>query len=163
VSATTVAWLRSLAVAAGVIALDQISKAIVVATVERGAQENVFLGINVVNVRNTGVAFSLFSGSSQWIVILLAAAALIALLVYFGRHATRPLAWLPVGLLIGGAIGNFIDRIRIGAVVDFIDVSLWPAFNLADTSIVLGVLSLLYVLDGRPRKRGRDPEQQVGA
>jgi signal peptidase II len=63
--------------------------------------------------------------------------------------------WLPTGLLIGGAVGNLIDRAREGAVTDFVDVSIWPAFNLADTAITIGVLSLLYVLEGPPSRADR--------
>jgi signal peptidase II len=61
--------------------------------------------------------------------------------------------WLPTGMLIGGALGNLIDRLVNGAVTDFIKLPLWPAFNVADTSITLGVLVLVWVLEG-PR-RGR--------
>ena len=69
------------------------------------------------------------------------------LVTYFTVHARRAWLWLPVGMLLGGAIGNLIDRIREGAVIDFIDPILWPAFNLADSSIVVGVLTLLYILE----------------
>ena len=72
------------------------------------------------------------------------------------RHRDRPLVWLPTGLLIGGAAGNLIDRAREGAVTDFIDCPLWPAFNVADMAITFGVLTLLYVLEGPPR-HGAEP------
>jgi signal peptidase II len=67
-------------------------------------------------------------------------------------HPTRPWLWLACGLLVGGALGNLIDRIAHGSVTDFIKLPLWPAFNLADMSITFGVLALLYVLEG-PRAR----------
>ena len=61
------------------------------------------------------------------------------LLVYFARHATTPLIWLPTGMLLGGALGNILDRLRHGSVTDFIKLPLgWPPFNLADASITLG-------------------------
>ena len=60
--------------------------------------------------------------------------------------------WLPTGLLIGGAAGNLIDRAREGAVTDFVDLPLWPAFNVADAAITIGVLTLLYVLEGPPSR-----------
>jgi signal peptidase II len=60
--------------------------------------------------------------------------------------------WLPTGLLIGGAAGNLLDRVREGAVTDFIDFPAWPAFNVADMAITFGVLTLLYVLEGPPRR-----------
>ena len=73
-----------------------------------------------------------------------------ALLVYFITHLDKPLVWLPTGMLLGGALGNVIDRIRDGAVTDFIKLPGWPAFNVADISITFGVLVLLYVTE-RPR------------
>jgi signal peptidase II len=79
--------------------------------------------------------------------------ALVLLVVYFALHATRPLLWLPTGLLLGGALGNMIDRAREGAVTDFIDLPLWPAFNLADVAITAGVVALLLALEaGRQRE-----------
>jgi signal peptidase II len=76
----------------------------------------------------------------------------LALLVgYFALHPEKPWLWLPTGMLVGGAIGNLIDRIANGAVTDFIKLPHWPAFNVADMSITFGVLVLLWVLEG-PRK-----------
>ena len=66
------------------------------------------------------------------------------------------MAWLPTGLLLGGAIGNLIDRLRDGAVTDFVKFTAWPAFNVADIAITFGVLTLLYVLEGPPRARERE-------
>ena len=63
--------------------------------------------------------------------------------LYFAAHADRPLVWLPTGLLVGGALGNLVDRARDGAVTDFIKLPLWPAFNLADVAITVGVLALV--------------------
>jgi signal peptidase II len=74
--------------------------------------------------------------------------ALAGILVVFSTHATHRLAWLPTGLLLGGALGNVIDRVRDGAVTDFIKLPHWPAFNVADIAITVGVLSLVFVLDG---------------
>ena len=61
----------------------------------------------------------------------------------------RPWLWLPTGMLVGGAIGNLIDRVANGQVTDFIKLPAWPAFNVADMSITFGVLILLWVLEGR--------------
>ncbi|HUN79162.1 MAG TPA: signal peptidase II, partial [Solirubrobacteraceae bacterium] len=100
--------------------------------------------------RNHGVAFGFLphDGTAVTIVIVLA---LLALLVYFARNAARPLIWLPTGMLVGGALGNIIDRLREGSVTDFVKLPLgWPPFNLADASITLGVLILLFVIE-RPR------------
>ena len=101
------------------------------------------------HVRNEGVAFSRFS-SGGTVVSIIVGAALVALLVYFVTHIDKPLVWLPTGMLLGGALGNVIDRIRDGAVTDFIKLPGWPAFNVADISITFGVLVLLYVTE-RPR------------
>jgi signal peptidase II len=74
------------------------------------------------------------------------------LLVYFARHATQPLLWLPTGLLLGGALGNVIDRARHGAVTDFVKLPLgWPPFNLADVSITVGIVAL-FALAERSRQ-----------
>ncbi|MEA2404357.1 MAG: signal peptidase, partial [Thermoleophilaceae bacterium] len=74
-----------------------------------------------------------------------------AFIVYFAMHARMPWLWLPVGVIAGGALGNLVDRVRDGAVIDFIDPSFWPAFNIADVCIVVGILGMLYVVEG-PRE-----------
>jgi signal peptidase II len=141
---------RAAAVAVATVAADQLAKALVRSTIDRGDAVDLVLGIQIVNVRNRGIAFGMFSGGGT-LLALFAGAALVALLVFFARHRDRPLVWLPTGLLIGGAAGNLIDRAREGAVTDFIDFPLWPAFNVADIAITFGVLTLLYVLEGPPR------------
>jgi signal peptidase II len=141
---------RAAAVALTTVGADQAVKALVRATIDRGEAVDVVLGIEFVNVRNRGIAFGLFAGGGALLVIF-ALAALTALLVFFARNRDRPLVWLPTGLLIGGALGNLIDRTRDGAVTDFVDLPLWPAFNLADVAITFGVITLLYVLEGPPR------------
>ena len=128
------------------IVLDQITKALVTGALRRGDRVELFPGLDLTNVGNTGVAFGALAGGGRWIVAL-TAAALVLLLAYFVRHARRRLAWLAVGLVIGGALGNLIDRAREGAVIDFIDPIAWPAFNLADSAIVAGVLGLLIVVE----------------
>jgi signal peptidase II len=142
-------WLRAGAVTAVVIALDQATKAIVRSNVAPGDRDGVLPGVEIVHVRNEGVAFNQLGGGGT-IVAVVVAVALLALLAYFATHLYKPLAWLPTGMLLGGALGNIIDRIREGAVTDFIKLPAWPAFNVADTSITLGVLVLLYVIE-RPR------------
>jgi signal peptidase II len=141
---------RAGVVAAATVAVDQAVKALVRSSIGRTDEIDLILGIKLVNVRNRGIAFGMFSGGGVLLVIF-AVAALAALLVFFVRHRDRPLVWLPTGLLIGGAAGNLIDRMRESAVTDFIDLPLWPAFNVADVAITFGVLTLLYVLEGPPR------------
>ena len=148
------AVLRAVVVTAAVLAADQASKAIVRGSIGRGERIDVLPGLDLVNTRNTGVAFGFFSGGGT-VVAVIAAVAMLALLAFFATHLGRPLVWLPTGLLIGGAAGNLVDRAREGAVTDFVDLPLWPAFNLADTAITIGVLALLYVLEGPP-SRGAD-------
>jgi signal peptidase II len=142
-------WLRLLAAVVVVIGLDQLSKQVAIAAVERGDSVNVFLGLDITNTRNSGVAFGALQGSDT-IIPLLIGCALLALVAYFAVNAGRPWLWLPAGMLLGGALGNLIDRVREGAVIDFIDPIAWPAFNLADSCIVVGVLILLYVVEARP-------------
>jgi signal peptidase II len=143
---------RAALVAAVAVAADQAVKALVRSTIDRGEEVDLFLGIQLVNVRNRGIAFGMFSDGGV-LLVLFAVAALVALLVFFARHRDRPLVWLPTGLLIGGATGNLIDRTREGAVTDWFDLPWWPAFNLADVAITFGVLTLLYVLEGHGARR----------
>jgi len=145
---------RAAVVAVVTVAADQAVKALVRSTIERGEEIDLILGIQLVNVRNRGIAFGLFSEGGI-LLVLFAVAALVALLIFFASHRDRPLVWLPTGLLIGGATGNLIDRTREGGVTDFIDLPWWPAFNVADIAITFGVLSLLYVLEGPPRHAAR--------
>ena len=140
---------RAAAVLAAVVALDQGTKALVRANVPRGSADAVLPGVELVNTRNTGVAFSLFQDGGT-LLIVFTAVAMAFLLAFFVREANRPMVWLPVGMLLGGATGNLIDRVLDGAVTDFVDISFWPAFNVADVAITLGVVALLLVLE-RPR------------
>ena len=100
-------------VAVAVLAADQISKAIVRGSVERGESIEVLPFLHIVNTRNTGVAFGLFSGGGA-VVAVVAVAALLGLLAFFVTHLDRRLVWLPTGLLVAGAAGNLIDRAREG-------------------------------------------------
>ena len=140
-------WLLVALVAAAVVGLDQLSKHLVESSIVRGEERNVLPGIELVNTRNQGVAFGFFPGRHIGVTILIALA-LVVLLVYFARHATRPLIWLPTGMLLGGAIGNILDRIRHGDVTDFVKLPLgWPPFNLADASITVGIVLLFLVAE----------------
>ena len=138
---------------AGIVAADQILKQVVTSTIERGQQEPVIAGIEIVNVRNTGVAFGQLQDGGA-IVAVVIALAVAALLAYFARHVRRRLMWLPTGMLLGGALGNVIDRVREGAVVDFVKLPYWPAFNVADVAITFGVIVLLFVMEKDDGARG---------
>jgi signal peptidase II len=145
------AIVRALLVAAAVVAADQATKAIVRGSIGRAERIDLVAGFGLVNTRNSGVAFGFFAGGGI-LVGVLAGLALVALLAFFSTHAERPLVWLPTGLLLGGAAGNLIDRAVEGSVTDFLDPPLWPAFNVADAAITIGVLTLLYVLEGPPSR-----------
>ncbi len=143
--------LRALAqmvvVVGAVIGVDLLTKHLVRSQITPGEPESVLLGIHLVHVSNTGVAFGFLSGGGGALVLALVAAALVAVIVYFALRPGRRLAWLPTGLLLGGALGNLIDRLAHGAVTDFIKLPHWPAFNVADIAITVGVLALLYVVE----------------
>jgi signal peptidase II len=146
-----VAFARALAVAAAVIVLDRLTKHAVVSDIGVGEVHKLLPGVQIVHVRNSGVAFGFLSGGGA-LVLSLTLLALLALVVYFALRPSRPWLWLPVGLLVGGALGNLIDRLANGSVTDFIKLPYWPAFNASDMAITFGVLALLYVLEG-PRSR----------
>jgi signal peptidase II len=143
---------RAVALAAAVVAVDQATKAIVRSALANGERHELLPFLDLVNVRNTGVAFGLFADGGA-VLVAGAAIALGALLAFVLSHSERPLVWLPAGLLLGGAAGNLLDRVREGSVTDFVKLPAWPAFNVADIAITFGVLTLLYVLEGPPRRR----------
>jgi signal peptidase II len=146
------AWLRALLVAVAVIVLDQLAKRAVRHSIVPGEEHKLLPGVQLVNTRNHGVAFGFLPGSHLGVSILIALA-LVVLLVYFALHTTRRLMWLPTGMLVGGAIGNIVDRLRDGSVTDFIKLPLgWPPFNLADASITLGILILFLLIDSSRRE-----------
>jgi signal peptidase II len=138
--------LRTALVAVVVIFADQLTKALVRARIDRFEEVDLILGIKLIHTRNTGVAFSMFSGGGP-LVVIIACVALAALLIFFITHLKTRLIWLPVGMLLGGAAGNLIDRARIGAVTDFAKIPHWPAFNVADIGVTFGVIILIFVLE----------------
>ncbi len=153
-----------LVIAGAVLALDQITKHIVLDRLAPGVVIVVLDDlVNLTLVRNPGLAFGVLASVParwRWLVGALSLGALVVL----GRLALRTLpaaGWLgrlSLGLIFGGAVGNLIDRARWGSVVDFIDVHWrgyhWPAFNLADSSISIGVALLALQLFGGDRRRG---------
>jgi signal peptidase II len=141
----------AIATAGVVVAIDQATKQLAIASIDRGDRVNVFFGLDLTNTRNTGVAFGAFEGGGIVVAVLIGLS-LTLLVGYFALHREMPWLWLPVGVLLGGALGNLADRARDGAVIDFIDPVAWPAFNVADACIVVGVFALLWVVEGRPRR-----------
>ncbi len=116
---------------------------------------------------NTGVAFSLFTNSGGWLLIitpLIILGLTIWALNAFGKGELLLLAAWPVGFILGGALGNYVDRLLDGSVVDFIDVGVaatrWPAFNLADSFIVVGIIWLMFIKTTSPEPQ---PEEETEA
>jgi signal peptidase II len=164
---------RILALGAGVIAvvfvLDQISKWLVLRELgPDGTRDSVTIipgFLQLIFVRNFGAAFGIFQGGSG-ILTVLALLAIGLLLVYFIRSANEDwVLTLALGLMLGGAIGNIVDRFQHGYVVDWIDVPRWPTFNIADSAITVGVALLVYGMLFRDPKRhaddARSPERPV--
>ena len=151
-------WRRALIVAGLVVLADQATKAAIVATRAVGETDSVFLGSELNHVRNSGVAFGALAdgGALVWVLVGVAISALVA---YFAFRADRRWLWLPVGAVFGGAVGNLADRAREGAVIDFIDPVVWPAFNVADVAIVIGIFGFVYVAEGPGD--GEDDESEV--
>jgi signal peptidase II len=132
-------WLGLLAVAISGLAADQLTKQIVVTQLALGESVHVVGPLHIRHVNNPGIAFGLFSSWAS-IVTFLTAGAVLWMLFYFAKSGARhPILPVALGLLVGGSLGNLVDRLRIGHVTDFLDLRFWPAFNLADTFIVVGV------------------------
>ncbi|MBD0318336.1 MAG: signal peptidase II [Thermoleophilia bacterium] len=150
-------WVALAAVALAALLADQTTKAVVVAQLAFGDAVHVVGPLSIHHVRNSGIAFGLFSAWAG-VVTLLTAAAVAWMLGYFARSGARhPVLPVALGLLVGGSAGNLADRLRLGHVTDFVDLRYWPAFNLADVFIVTGVAVLLTALvaaDREPKSTG---------
>jgi len=151
--------LRYLLVSVGVIVLDQWTKWLVELHLPNHMTEPLFPGLNLTHVRNAGVAFGLFAsdGGNGLLLTILGLGALAAVALYFWFAPSRD-RWLLVALalVVGGAVGNLIDRVTSGAVTDFIDVYVgthhWPSFNVADSAISVGIV-LMAIDSFRPHHR----------
>jgi signal peptidase II len=147
-------WAGLGAVVLVAIAADQVTKLIVSSQLQFDESLHVLGPFSIHHVQNSGIAFGLFSSATA-VVTALTAIAVAWMLVYFGRSGARhPVLPVALGLLIGGSTSNLIDRIRLGHVTDFLDLRYWPAFNLADSFIVIGVAILFVALlvgETRPR------------
>lgn len=137
------AWAGLLAL--GVVAVDQASKALVTDRIVKGDLVEVLGPLKFTLTHNDGVAFGL-AGGGGILVILLAGLALVALGAFIATAPESNLTWVAGGLILGGAAGNLIDRVRLGHVTDFILLPSWPAFNLADCAITVGVILLAWSL-----------------
>jgi signal peptidase II len=123
-----------------VIALDQATKYMIVTSFNTHDSIEIFPSLNIVNVRNTGAAFGMFRSLGSGFFIIISLAAIIFVVNLIMRNAYN---FIGLSLILGGAVGNLIDRLFYGKVVDFIDFSIgnfhWPAFNVADSSLTIGI------------------------
>ena len=129
-----------------VIVLDQLTKHIAILKLPPGGSIPLIKGVfHLTLVRNKGMAFGLFPGQANFLLILsiLVVPALVTFLIIFSRRIKTGLVKFGLALILGGAIGNLIDRLRWGEIVDFLDFRIWPVFNLADTAITVGAILLV--------------------
>jgi lipoprotein signal peptidase len=136
-------WMALGFVVGAAVLADQVTKHIVAGQLALGDSVHVLGPFSIHHVQNSGIAFGLFANATA-LVTALTALAVGWMLVFFARSGARhPVLPVALGLLIGGSFSNLVDRIRLGHVTDFLDFRYWPAFNLADTFIVVGV-SILF-------------------
>ena len=153
-AASPVQWLALVAVALAALAADQLTKHIVASRLALDDEVRVVGPFSIHHVQNSGIAFGLFASATP-IVIVLTGLAVAWMLGFFARSGSRhPILPVSLGLVIGGSVSNLVDRVRLGYVTDFLDLKWWPAFNLADSFIVIGVgilLAALVAADRAPR------------
>jgi signal peptidase II len=144
--ATTWQWVGLLAVAAAAFTADQLTKRLVTSQLDLGDSVDLVGPLTIHHVRNSGIAFGLFPSATAGVIVV-TAIAIGWMLWFFWRSGSRhPVLPAALGLVIGGSLANLFDRVRLGHVTDFLDLPWWPAFNLADTFIVVGVGILLFAL-----------------
>jgi signal peptidase II len=154
-AAASAQWVGLASVVLAAIAADQLTKHVVASQLALNEELHVAGPFSIHHVQNSGIAFGLFASATA-VVTALTAVAVGWMLLFFARSGARhPVLPVALGLLIGGSLSNLVDRIRFGHVTDFLDLRYWPAFNLADTFIVIGVaiLFLALVATERPRRR----------
>jgi len=153
-------WLGLGSIALAAVFADQLTKQIVSSALSLGESVHIAGPFSIHHVQNSGIAFGLFSDATS-IVIVLTALAVAWMVVFFARSGQRhPVLPVALGFVLGGSTSNLLDRVRLGHVTDFLDIRYWPAFNLADTFIVVGVAILFAALAGadrRPRPLGDSP------
>ena len=142
-------WRRDLlflATAAAVLALDQVTKHVVRATLEQGESFPEGWPVRFVHVTNTGAAFGILQEQNAFLATTTAIGVAAILLYYWYPPFEHAIMTVAVGMILGGAVGNLSDRVRLGEVTDFIDFPRYPSFNVADSSIVVGVAALVILL-----------------
>lgn len=144
---------RALVTAVVVVVLDQWTKWLAFHSLTPGESVDVLPGVSFGQTRNDGIAFGAFAGM-PWVVFSLMAIALSVLVWFYLHNRGRAGLWLATGLLLGGAIGNAIDRISLGYVRDFIEFPHFPSFNVADIAITFGVIVLVLTVEQTQAKNG---------
>ncbi len=150
--------MESALIASLVIFVDQVTKFAITRALFVGERVEVISGIlRLTHVRNSGAIFGILKGSSTYLTIFSVAATIFLIGVIYLARRTSALMKFSLGLLLGGAVGNLIDRLRLGEVVDFIDIGVgslrWPSFNIADAAVTVGVLLILFQTLATPREK----------
>ena len=146
-----------LLLAAAIVGLDQLTKWIIRETIARGDSVSVVWPLELVHVTNSGAAFGMFQGAGPLLAIA-SIVGMVAILVYlFNPEFAHPVMRVGLALMLGGAIGNLIDRVAEGRVVDFVKVPNFPAFSVADSAITIGVLLLIWAMLFEPEKQSAEP------
>jgi len=159
----------AVAVALATLLLDQLTKAAVVGSLGIG-QRSPVCGtlVKLTHIRNSGAVFGMMRGAGTYFTLFSLVAAVVLVVVLFFARRSSMLVRISLGMVLGGAVGNLIDRLRFGAVVDFIDVGLsestrWPCFNVADSAITIGVVLLIICSFAKPQERAGGPAGGTGA
>ena len=154
---TKARWYAFAALAVLVVVLDQISKAVIRGQLELRERHEVTSWFSISRVNNEGIAFGLFPGRQEAIAVLTVVALSAIAIALAGLVSRNPMVAAGAGLLVGGSLGNLIDRLAHGAVTDFIDVARWPAFNVADCGITVGAVLIVLGLMADDRE-AEEPE-----
>jgi signal peptidase II len=139
----------SILIACAVIIADQVSKYFVICSVPEGTKVDVIGNVlRISHIRNSGAIFGVMKSSGGYFTVFSLVAAIVLVVVLLLSKRARGLVKVGLGLVLGGAIGNLIDRLRLGAVVDFVDIGVgngmrWPSFNVADLAITVGVIFIV--------------------
>jgi signal peptidase II len=148
-------WVSLAAIVLAALAADQLTKRVVTSHLRLDEGAHVVGPFWIHHVQNSGIAFGLFASATA-AVIALTGIAVAWMLLFFARSGSRhPVLPVALGLVIGGSLSNLLDRVRLGYVTDFLDFRYWPAFNLADSFIVIGVVILLAALLAAEREPRR--------
>jgi len=152
-----------LAIAIPITVLDQIAKWIVRSNLKLWESKPIIPGfLYLSHVANRGAAFGIMRGLS-WLLIPISILAIVFIFLYYKAYRNDVWMRISLGFLLGGALGNLIDRVRLGYVVDFVDLRWWPSFNLADASVCIGAILLAYRLGFRKVKEDEEKWRDINA